>query len=227
MSPALAIFVKTPGLSPVKTRLAVGIGRVQAESFHRQAAAAVEAVARAAGSALAPHWAVAESDGLNHPLWHALPSLWQGRGDLGARLHRVYSQLQARHGSALLIGADTPQLTPALLLQAVHALWRAPLVLGVSADGGFWLFGGRVAVAGSIWKSIRYSQPDTAIDLQAALAGHGEIAQLPTQVDVDRIEDLPRVREALSRLTTPLPEQQQLLDWLQALPVPEPIQRRN
>lgn len=225
MPPALAIFVKTPGLSPVKTRLAAGIGQLQAEMFHRQSTAAVEAVSRAAGPALALYWAVAENHGLEHSLWSALPKLWQGQGDLGARLHRVYSHLQARHGSVLLIGADTPQLTSSLLQQALQALQRAPFVLGPSDDGGFWLFGGRLVVAASIWQSIRYSQPDTAIELQTALAGHGEIAQLPTLVDVDRIDDLARVREALTRLTEPLPEQQQLLDWLGALPDSNPMPR--
>lgn len=223
MPPALAIFVKTPGLSPVKTRLAAGIGQPQAELFHRQAAAAVEAVARAAGPALAPYWAVAESHGLEHPLWSALPTLWQGQGGLGARLHRVYSQLLARHGSVLLIGADTPQLTPALLQRAQQALQPAPFVLGPADDGGFWLFGGRLVVAASIWQSIRYSQPDTASQLQAALAGQGEIVQLPTLVDVDRSDDLARVRAALAQLTAPLPEQRQLLDWLLALSASNPM----
>ena len=52
---AVAIFVKTPGLSPLKTRLAKGIGSALATEFHRRAAAAVSAVARAAGSDIRPH----------------------------------------------------------------------------------------------------------------------------------------------------------------------------
>ena len=32
---AAAIFVKTPGISPIKTRLAVGIGQANAESFYK------------------------------------------------------------------------------------------------------------------------------------------------------------------------------------------------
>ena len=41
MSGAIAIFVKTPGLSPVKTRLAVKLGQKVAEEFHLTSAQAV------------------------------------------------------------------------------------------------------------------------------------------------------------------------------------------
>ena len=34
MSGAIAVFVKTPGLSPVKTRLAAKLGKATAEAFH-------------------------------------------------------------------------------------------------------------------------------------------------------------------------------------------------
>ncbi|MDQ3495902.1 MAG: hypothetical protein M3485_10390, partial [Pseudomonadota bacterium] len=68
----LAIFVKTPGHSPLKTRLAAGIGRESAERFHRLAAEAVAAVARAAQATppgLATAWAVAEDSALDDALW--------------------------------------------------------------------------------------------------------------------------------------------------------------
>ncbi len=218
MTSALAIFVKTPGLSPLKTRLAAGIGRSSAETFHRLAAHAVGAVAQAAGSAFKPYWAVAESGALDHPLWRSLPTVWQGQGDLGARLDQVYAPLQRQYGRAVLIGADTPQITTALLLQAVQVLDDAAFVLGMSADGGFWLFGGRVPVDRQIWQSIAYSQADTADTLQSALLAHGEVVHLPTLVDLDSMEDLPQVRDALAGLTAPFPEQQKLSVWLRALP---------
>src|SRR4029079_3252618 len=43
----VAIFVKTPGHSPVKTRLAADRGQAWTEAWYRRAAAAVAAVARA------------------------------------------------------------------------------------------------------------------------------------------------------------------------------------
>ena len=79
MSGAIALFVKTPGLSPVKTRLAVKLGTDAAEAFHLASAQAVKAVATAA-SQLADiqcYYAVAEAQAVHHADWQDLPCLWQ------------------------------------------------------------------------------------------------------------------------------------------------------
>ena len=79
----LAIFVKTPGVSPLKTRLAQAIGQDAAEAFHRLAAAAVADVAKQAQAAmpgLVAYWAVAEREALDAPIWRDLPCI--------ARVHR-------------------------------------------------------------------------------------------------------------------------------------------
>jgi len=106
MTAAVAIFVKTPGLSPVKTRLAAGVGVEAATEFHRLAAASVAGVARACGEEIVPYWAVAEQEALDAPAWRGFPTIWQGEGGLGARLDRIYATLLLRHGRVLLIGAD-------------------------------------------------------------------------------------------------------------------------
>lgn len=218
---ALAIFVKTPGHSPIKTRLAGRIGVDNAIVFHCLAAAAVMQVACAVGDAdrdLQAYWGVAEHEGLRDPLWWELPTLWQGHGDLGVRLHRIYSHLQRSHGCVLLLGADTPQLTPELLRAALNALNdpATPLVLGDARDGGFWLFGGRVPIPETIWRNVRYSQADTAAQLRAAIMPLGHIANLPTLTDVDNVSDLAALVDALDALPDPLPAQRTLRAWLQA-----------
>jgi len=216
---AVAVFVKTPGLSPVKTRLAHGIGSAHATEFHCRAAAAVGAVAHAAAPDVAPHWAVAEQDALAHPAWSAFPTLWQGDGDLGTRLDRVYAALLERHGAVLLIGADAPQVTPALLCAAARAVLegRSPYAIGPATDGGFWLFGGRAPVPASVWHSVAYSRADTGARLAEALRGFGSITWLPTLADTDEASDLPGLASALGCLRDPLPEQASLRDWLRNL----------
>ena len=224
---AVAIFVKTPGLSPVKTRLAKGIGTARATEFHRRAAAAVAAVALAAGSGIQPHWAVAEQEALTHSAWGAFPTLWQGDGDLGMRLDRVYAALLERHGSVLLIGADAPQVTQALLSDAARII-RAdgpPYAIGPATDGGFWLFGGRASVPPEVWHSIAYSRADTGARLAEALGPFGSISRAPALADTDEVSDLPALLSALGCLRDPLPEQAALGDWLrtvcQAVAFPE------
>lgn len=214
---ALAIFVKTPGQSPIKTRLAASIGASAAIEFHSLAARAVAEVARAAGDVLQPYWAIAERAALGDPLWRSLPQLWQGEGSLGERLHRVYSTLRMTHERVLLIGADAPQLTPTLLRRAIDALERddTSCVMGEARDGGFWLLGGRVPIARETWWSVCYSQPDTAAQLRKALRLHDGLAKLPILTDVDHVRDLEALAEALSILPAPLPAQCALMRWLQ------------
>ncbi len=216
---AIAVFVKTPGLSPVKTRLAHGIGSAHATEFHCRAAAAVGAVAREAAPDVAPHWAVAEQDALAHPAWRAFPTLWQGDGDLGTRLDRVYAALLERHGSVLLIGADALQITPALLGDAARAVLegRSPYAIGPATDGGFWLFGGRAPVPAAVWHSVAYSRADTGARLAEALRRFGSIGWLPTLADTDEASDLPALVSALRSLRDPLPEQATLADWLRTV----------
>lgn len=216
----LAILVKTPGHSSLKTRLAATIGRDAAHAFHMLAANAVAAVARAAQDklpGLVPLWAVAESAALDDLRWASLPRIAQGEGDLGVRMGRVCTALRATHGRMLLLGADTPQLEPDDLVAAVDALDTHEHVLGPSVDGGFWLYGTRSAVPVAAW-TTPWSQPDTAARFCAAL-GEARIARLRTLRDVDAAEDLAPLLAALAMLGEPLPEQAALAAWLRGLDV--------
>ncbi|HET7558267.1 MAG TPA: DUF2064 domain-containing protein [Rhodanobacteraceae bacterium] len=216
MSTALAIFVKTPGHSPIKTRLAVSIGAPAAVEFHRLSAAAVAEVAGSADVDLQAYWAVAENAALEDPPWRDLPRLWQGEGSLGERLNHVYTTLLARHERVLLVGADAPQLTRELLLQACEALHdpATPWVIGEARDGGFWLFGGRVPIAREVWCGVRYSCADTTQQLCAALHPPGTIARLPPLTDVDAAADLDALDATLAALPNPSPAQRRLRHWL-------------
>lgn len=219
MTPALAIFTKTPGLSPIKTRLAAGIGTQAAEDFHRLAAAATAEVALACGHAVEPYWAVAEDDPRADAAWPDFPRLRQGPGGLGERLHHIHARLQARHGAVLMIGTDIPQVTPVLILRAVDILARpdAVHVLGPAADGGFWLFGGNQPVDRTAWLEVPFSTPAAADVLCRNLAGDGKLERLPRLVDVDTRDDLAGLAVALARLDSPTPGQFRLAEWLQEI----------
>ena len=212
----LAIFVKTPGYSPLKTRLAETIGQDAAEAFHRHAAAAVADVvvqAQAAMPTLIAYWAVAEADALDAPIWRDLPRIAQGEGDLGARMQHVYDVLRDRHGRAVLLGADAPQLCVDDLIAARAALDVHDSVIGPSEDGGFWLFGTRTAVPDVAWRDTPWSQADTAMRFLDAL-GDSPVATLRRLCDVDTADDLAALREALHALSAPTPKQAALTLWL-------------
>lgn len=217
--PALAIFVKTPGLSPIKTRLADGIGMPAALHFHRLAAKATAEVVTSCAGAIQPYWAVAENHSLAFGNWIGFPCIGQGNGRLGNRLHRVHARLQERHGLALMIGSDIPQMTPALIRAAVNTLSSPEIdhVLGPASDGGFWLFGSKHRIRYEVWDRVPYSTASTAAVLQQNLAGSGRLEVLPTLTDIDTKDDLVKLRSTLSGLPAATGTQRELLEWLEKL----------
>lgn len=222
----VGIFVKTPGLSPVKTRLAEAIGRERAEELHLLCARATQAVAleawRLRPGRFAPHWAIAEAEGIASPHWRGLPSVAQGEGPLAARLHRVYTALRDRHGGAALIGADCPQMRVEALVAALETIDAEPerFVIGPARDGGFYLFAGSAPVAETSWQAVTYSTERTAAELVVELGGESRFALLPMERDLDEARDLGLIRQELeAREATLLREQARLLQRLRELGV--------
>lgn len=90
---------------------------------------------------------------------------------------------------ALLIGMDTPQLTPDLLRAAVDALLTSPAVLGLATDGGWWTLGLQHP-DGALLRDIPTSKDDTGTLQLARLRENGlAVLALPELRDVDTIED--------------------------------------
>ncbi len=231
MNGALAIFVKTPGHSQVKSRLAADCGARYAQDWYRHAAAAVAAVAREARASfgLGAYWAVAEPDALGE--WPGLPNIAQGEGGLGERMARVHAQLVAQHGFGILIGADAPQVSVALLGEARD--WLASpsqrFALGPADDGGFWLFGANVTPPLAAWSAVQYSAADTTRDLRIGMNELGAWRTLATLTDVDHGRDLPAVLHALETLPGPTTEQCALAEWMceQQRACPDTLENRE
>lgn len=224
MSGVIAVFVKTPGLSPVKSRLAVSLGDQFASSFHLASAGAVASVVKAAAGVVRVrgYFAVAEQEASNHAYWSALPCLWQGEGGLGERMARVYHALLKEHDYVILIGADIPQVTAFDLLKASDWLEhseQARFSFGPSSDGGFWLFGGNRPLPLNIWTDVTYSEVDTGSQFHSRIERLGDIQSLTVLTDVDKPGDLFLLHESLHDLATPLPEQIELIRLLDALPL--------
>lgn len=214
---AAAIFVKTPGYSPLKTRLAAAIGQSAAEEFHRLSALAVASVLKQAAISrnIQPYWAVAEDNALHDPLWQDFPTTSQGEGGLGDRLHHVYQCLQSRHGSAILLGADSPQLHISLIAQALEILADSQprAVLGPCTDGGFYLCGVNIPLPAQVWTNVPYSCAQTAAQWTAGVEKFAPVTSLEPLADVDVEDDLALVMSALKRQGERTAEQQALLEW--------------
>lgn len=220
MTGALAIFAKTPGLSPVKTRLAADIGAEKAENFYLHSVKCLEELAldvmRITQGDLVAYWAVGEENGLNHPLWQNLDRMWTGNDGLGERLDHVYSTLLGKHEHVILIGADSPQLSSARILEAhTHLKNKAGHVIGPADDGGYYLYGGHTPLPRDLWLSIPYSVPETCKIFTEKLPAHGNIHFLEQEFDVDLFDDL----EKLSMRTSSMSgrAQGELVAWLKSL----------
>src|SRR4030067_1795040 len=198
-SGSVAIFVKTPGLSPVKTRLGRVIGSRAAEEFYALSVEAThevsaEAIRRASSASLdlTVYWAIAESAGTFHHMWHQFGNIFQGNGGLGERLSNVYGELLRRHDFVILIGADCPQMPRQYLIDAASFLRDSAIrfVIGPAMDGGFYLFGGNAPLSEELWTRVPYSQSNTSVELMREIRALGDISKLLPLVDVDTIDDL-------------------------------------
>lgn len=221
-SGALAIFVKTPGFSPVKTRLALSIGTSDAEQFYVLSA---KTVAAAVGEAsrcvrLTPYWAVAEQGALGDPLWSRFQRIWQGDGELGERLGYVYEELIRRYSFVVFIGADSPDLSAKRLVDASSLLsqdTQPNFVIGRAEDGGFYLFGGSAPIPRRIWREVPYSQSTTATELAFRIERLGTLKALPPLLDVDTFEDLKSMVLAEDQNQEVSSERKALRSWVRQL----------
>ncbi|GAB5457191.1 MAG: DUF2064 domain-containing protein [Henriciella sp.] len=187
--PTVLIFAKSPQIGIAKTRLAAGLG---SPVLARRIASMMQA--RTIRAALAGHWRAilytAPDKALaRNGLWPArLERRSQGQGDLTARLNKGLAE--APVGPVLFIGADAPDISPALIRKAIRLLQNHDAVFGPAADGGFWLFGlHKTARTKSPFHNVRWSGPHAMEDVWAQLPEHASIGLLPQLIDVDDEND--------------------------------------
>jgi rSAM/selenodomain-associated transferase 1 len=117
--------------------------------------------------------------------------------DLGARLDRVLTDLLAEgYAGAIAVDADSPTLPTAYLRRACGVL-RDPaidVVVGPCEDGGYYLIGLRVPAPALFrdmpWSTVMVTEETLARARRLGL----RLALLPSWFDVDRGEDLTRLR---------------------------------
>ncbi len=190
-SAAVAVFVKTPGFSPIKSRLALQIGAAAARRCYTLSLLAVRRAVNSAARAgkVQAYWAVAEASATDH--WRGWPTVPQFGDDLGARMRFVYGALRQRHRDVLLLGGDVPTITADDLLTAANALRAVPQrVIARAVDGGFGLFGANVDLADSPWSSVPYGVPDTATQFLMRIAPEVPLLELLPVRDLDTYADL-------------------------------------
>jgi len=195
----LLVFAKSPVPGQVKTRLIPVLGPDRAAALHRQLLWYSLVVAKQSIIDKVELWCFPTS---NHPFFvncqkHYAVSLYIQRGkDLGERMEYAFKNALSRSRFALLIGSDCPSLSAQDLNFACQALAQGyNAVLGPAHDGGYVLIGLRrsesLLFSGIPWGS------ETMLELtRVRMRQLGwQWYELPERWDVDRPDDLGRLRE--------------------------------
>lgn len=204
MRGALAIFTKTPELSPVKTRLARDVGADAALNFFswciRQVGKTAEQAADYKGN-IDVFWAIAEKEGLNHERWTSSPfkRIWSGEGCFGTQMHHVSNQLiEEGYDYVIITGTDIPDLTPSLIKEAADYLEQNPgsCVVGPTEDGSAYLYGSNMKTAQKPWVQNDYQAFGSWKDLTSKL-GFENIMVLPMLTGIKESGDLEKIKGAI------------------------------
>jgi glycosyltransferase A (GT-A) superfamily protein (DUF2064 family) len=186
----LLVIAKQPVPGKVKTRLVPPYTYEQAASL---AEAALADTLQAAAQVPARR-RVLVLDGRPGPwLPPGFDVVPQCAGPLDERLAAAFAAVS---GPALLIGMDTPQVTPALL----SADWgTADAVFGPAADGGFWALGLREPDP-ALLRGVPMSTATTGAVQRARLVAAGlRVSDLPELRDVDTAADAAAVARLAPR----------------------------
>ncbi|MFJ7157115.1 DUF2064 domain-containing protein [Streptomyces sp. NPDC101118] len=179
---ALLVIAKEPVAGRVKTRLTPPFTPAEAAGLARAALAdTLDAVAAAPADRRILVLDGSPGDWLPAG-FEVVPQ--RGRG-LDERLAAAFADCA---GPALLIGMDTPQVTPELLRPALdfgsHDAWYGP-----AADGGFWALG-LAAPDPALLLGVPMSVPGTGAVQYGRLRAAGlRIGRLPVLRDVDTAPD--------------------------------------
>lgn len=198
------VVAKAPVAGLAKTRLAAALGRKAAADI---AAAALldtlDAVAAApvAARIVAMTGDLAEAQAADEirDRLRAFTVIPQRGEDFADRLANAHVDAAGAAGPmpVLQIGMDTPQVTAELLCRCAETLLNTPAVLGMAADGGWWVLGVRSAPMADALRGVPMSRDDTGSLTFAALTNRGiDVGLVEVLRDVDTVDDVAAVREA-------------------------------
>lgn len=182
---ALVVIAKAPVPGRSKTRLCPPFTPEQAASLAH--AALLDTLAAVAATPARRRILAldGEADGWLHSGFELHPQRGAGLGE------RLGNALAAAGGPALVVGMDTPQLTPALLRHAASRLCEPEVdaVLGPAVDGGYWTIGLRRPERAA-FDGVPMSSADTCAAQRRRLVELGlRTAPLPVLRDVDTAAD--------------------------------------
>lgn len=139
LSQSLIIFVRSPKLGKVKTRLAKAVGDQEALSIYIRLLTHTREVAEQVDATRHLFY----SDEIIEDEWSTdyFQKALQADGDLGVKMQHAMSTALKTSNKAIIIGSDCAQLNSSLIVSAYEALDQHDVVIGPTYDGGYYLLG--------------------------------------------------------------------------------------
>ncbi|MFN7971525.1 MAG: TIGR04282 family arsenosugar biosynthesis glycosyltransferase [Acidobacteriota bacterium] len=197
---ALLTFGKSPVRGEVKTRMQPLLGDDGALALHEALLAdAVARMERLAGVADGYLYLTAPAQGI-----FSVPVRVQEGRDLGERLENAFARAFADgYARVCALGLDSPAIEDGAIASAFEKLGDHDLAIGPCDDGGYYLIGLR-RMEPAIFRGIAWGGERVFDDTRRIAEGLGRsVAVLPCSFDVDRPEDLARLRGALDPRIAP------------------------
>ncbi|QYZ65551.1 MAG: flagellar basal-body rod protein FlgB [Gammaproteobacteria bacterium (ex Lamellibrachia satsuma)] len=195
----ILLFAKAPRPGEVKTRLIPALGEGSSTALYQRLLERL--VNNLSEDQVAPIelWCAPDT---RHPRLQRFHSefdipLYQQQGDdLGERMAFAADEALQHRAYIVLIGVDCPALTSVIVDQALQSLRRgSDAVLIPAEDGGYVLLGLR-RTAECLFQDISWGSETVAEATRQCLDELGwQWEELPVLWDLDRPEDLPRLRE--------------------------------
>ena len=160
----LAVMLRPPIPGKTKTRLAKSIGDIKAADLYSAFVEDTLATVQEAACFDVTLWSAGEPDEAVESWGRSIGAdiRLQPEVDLGGRIHTAITHALEQSDRCLVIGTDSPTLPSSVMIQASTALNDNELVLGPTADGGYYAIGARSKPPKL--EGIRWSSPQTLTD---------------------------------------------------------------
>lgn len=186
MTEKVVLLAKRPQLGRVKTRLAATIGEEAALVVYKELLAHT-------------FHALLETD-INVAIYLTgrgeitIPRSFelkdQTNGDIGERMHHAIEDALKEANKVVLVGSDIPEISSAIISDAMSALSDVDVVLGPSEDGGYYLIGMKKANA-HLFDNMEWSVATVFEETLKRCSAEKLIVHLcPTLYDLDDEKDL-------------------------------------
>ncbi len=194
----IIVFVRTPELGKVKTRLAKSIGDVSALTIYKLLLKHTETVLHDLSFDKVVYYSekVEEND-----FWEArlFEKKRQKGADLGKRMqHAFETAFEKGYQKVLIIGSDLFDLKSIHITTAFEALENHDLTIGPSLDGGYYLLGMKELYP-AVFKNKKWGTDsileNTLKDLQQQ-----NVKLLEALNDIDTFEDLQQQPDLLKKI---------------------------